>query len=245
MCSQDGRSLLHEAVIRGHAATVQSLIAAGACTEAENDDGCMPCDLAIPNSTCRSILVHHASVYGEVFRSPSALINAVVAHCPSFSMPKENLPEMPLSLRACHLEPSFLWAPPAARNEVFSWAQDAFIAQLATTTPPFAELPDDCCGDVLDFLDLTMTREELINVTTHCSSPEAQAWVHLVLKATIAACNTLFFLIEHATCVRSTLDNPSYLSALFSFLGAIDVGIMGCSEGGQCKDCAGMPQQRS
>ena len=90
-----------------------------------------------------------------------------------------------LPLHEYQLGPSFLWATPAARTTVFAWARDAFIAQIAANTQPFEELSDDCAGDVLEFLDTTMARAEILHVATHCSSTEAHAWLHEVLAAAI------------------------------------------------------------
>ena len=51
---------------------------------------------------------------------------------------------------------------------------------------PFADLPDDCAGDVLEYFDAPKTRPELVYIATHCSSPEACAWVRKVVAAAVA-----------------------------------------------------------
>ena len=87
---------------------------------------------------------------------------------------------------AVHVHPSFAWAPGGAQYMVFAWAQDAFELQFAATTQPCVDLPDDCIGDVLEFIHARMTRAEYMYVATHCSSPEAQAWVRSVVAAAVA-----------------------------------------------------------
>jgi hypothetical protein len=115
-----------------------------------------------------------------------------------------------LILRAHQLAPSFLWVPSHVRTEVFKWAGYAFIAQIAATTQPFAELSDDCAGDILEFFDMTMTRVEMLHVTMHCASPRACAWVHEILTAAITVrFNTL-------PSMKSAFDLESLMS-LVSF----------------------------
>lgn len=90
----------------------------------------------------------------------------------------------------------FLWAPAPARAAIFLWARNTFVVQLAKTVEPFEKLPEDCAGDVLEFLDIAMTRKEALHIATHCSSPEACAWVRAVVAAAaasaIAVSNYLF-----------------------------------------------------
>ena len=93
------------------------------------------------------------------------------------------MPATVLSLRAYHLDPCFLWAPPMACAAVFAWAQRVFVAQLAATIQPFEKLPDDCAGDVLEFFGMTHTESELI--AKHCSSLEARAWVRKVVASAV------------------------------------------------------------
>lgn len=92
---------------------------------------------------------------------------------------------MPISLGE-KSDPSFLWAPHEARKMVFKWAQDAFLAQLAADTQPFADLPEDCAGDILEYMELGMPRGESLLIAMHCSSLEARAWVRAVLAVKVA-----------------------------------------------------------
>lgn len=110
----------------------------------------------------------------------------MIAHCATLSASKESVPASTLSLRAHQLEPSLLWAPPAAYSEVFAWACNVFIAHQVTIAQPFMDLPDDCAGDILEFLEISMTHMEMLAVNVQCFSPEAHAWVHAVVYAGIA-----------------------------------------------------------
>ena len=82
-----------------------------------------------------------------------------------------------------HLDPYFFWAPLDARFMIFTWARDAFINQMAAYTSPFPELPEDCSGDVLEYLGTTMTREASLYYATVCTTPAAHAWERGVLAA--------------------------------------------------------------
>lgn len=88
-----------------------------------------------------------------------------------------------LSLDPHHLEPPLLWAPRAARASLITWARNIFIVQIATATQPFTDLPDDCAGDVLDYLEMSMTRMESLRIATLSFAPEAHAWVRALLVA--------------------------------------------------------------
>jgi hypothetical protein len=107
-----------------------------------------------------------------------------MAHCATLSASEEPLPATALSLRACHFDPCFLWAPSDARAAVVTWALHVFIVQLAGTNQPFKRLPIDCAGDVLEFFE--MTRNESDFIANHCSSPEARDWVRAVVAAVVA-----------------------------------------------------------
>ena len=136
------------------------------------------------DDACRDLLEHHAAVLEFLDADPAALPAAAFMHCANF---KETL-EAPtlkttLSLLSYHFEPSFLWAHADARRAVVAWARNAFVVQQATTNKLFAELPDDCAGDVLDFLEMAMPRTESLEVASHCSSPKARAWVQAILAA--------------------------------------------------------------
>ena len=118
--------------------------------------------------------------------SPAVLASFAFSYYGSLSAPNDMVPTSDLSLRAYQLDPSFLWAPPAARASVFSWARDAFIAQSARSSQLFADLPDDCAGDVLEFLNETITRKDSLFIATHTPTPEAQAWFDSLIKAGLA-----------------------------------------------------------
>jgi hypothetical protein len=118
------------------------------------------------------------------------------------------VPAPALTLRAYQVDPSFLWAPSAARAVIFSWARDTWIAQRATLTEPFAQLPDDCAGDVLEYLDLLMTRKELLRIATYCSSAEANDSVRAVVAAVAVSADNF-----RGMHVRSGASQTSCLSA--------------------------------
>lgn len=111
------------------------------------------------------------------------LVVAALAHWAELSLSHQFLPSSALSLRAYQLEPSFLWASPSTRAAVVAWAHGTFIAQLAVNTPPFFDLPDDCAGDILEYLELFMIREVKLIHMSHSSSPEA---TDSILSAAIA-----------------------------------------------------------
>jgi hypothetical protein len=167
------------------AATTKALIAAGAATQYPSHYAGRSVEPAV-DETIRELFEHYTKVFMTLTANPAALVSAALAHCNSLAAPEIADHAMPLTLRAYHLEPPFLWAPPAARVAVQAWARDAFIVQLAAKTDPFPELPDDCAGDVLEYLELTMPREDMVYVVTHCSSPEAHSWVRTVIAAAIA-----------------------------------------------------------
>ena len=172
-------------------------------------NGATPLNLATDDA-CRAILEHHAAVLATIKKNPTALISAATAHCAALSASEESVLTAALPLHEYQLGPSFLWATPAARTTVFAWAGYAFIAQIAATTQPFAELSDDCAGDILEFFDMTMTRVEMLHVTMHCASPRACAWVHEILTAAITVrFNTL-------PSMKSAFDLESLMS-LVSF----------------------------
>ena len=184
--AQVGRTPLHEAVRQGDVATTQTLIAAGADVGAEDDNCATPFDLAIDNSPCHGLLQHHAAVLATTKDNPAALISSAFVHCATLSGSKDSVQAPALPLHAFQLDPSFLWAPHQARSLVFKWARNAFIAQLAVITEPFEELPEDCAGDILAFLEMAMTREESLQIARHCAWPEAHFWVRAVMAAAIA-----------------------------------------------------------
>ena len=145
-------------------------------------NGGTPLDLAT-DATCRDILTHHKAVYALITEEPTKLVASALAHCAKLSASGEPGPSSVLSPRAHHFNPCFLWAPPAARAAVVAWARSVFIVQYAPNVEPFGVLIDDCAGDVLEFFGVTHKKSELI--ATHCSSPEAHAWVRAVLAAAV------------------------------------------------------------
>jgi hypothetical protein len=144
-------------------------------------NGKTPLDLA-DNDACRELLEHHNAALGSLNANPTGLVLATLAHCAGKEPSDVAIP----SLRAYHFDPSFLWAPPIAREAVFAWARDAYTAQVATTVPPFLGLSDDCIGDVLDYLQSKTLRPGMMNIVAESSSPEAHAWVCAIITAAIA-----------------------------------------------------------
>ena len=182
---QNGRTPLHESMIQGDAATTRSLITAGANVRAKDKNGAVPLDLAT-DGTCRNLLKHHCDVLSSLAADPSKFARAALEHCTILSAPDESAAESTvLPLCAYQLNPSFLWAPPAARAAMIAWARDVYIIQFATATEPCSELPDDCSGDIFEYLNLTMTRCESLHVAMHCSSSVACAWVHAIVKEAV------------------------------------------------------------
>lgn len=175
--SQNSGTPLHESVIQGDVLTTQYLIAAGAAVSIRDTNGATPTDLAAPDSACNDLFKHHAGIIEEIEADSAGLISVAVAHCATLSSSMESVPVSApaLTMRECQLDPSFLWAPPAARSRIFAWARNASIIQLAAPTQPLSHLPDDCAGDILHYLTTTMPRSQTLPILTHCSSPETQA----------------------------------------------------------------------
>jgi len=169
------------------AETTQCLLAAGARMDVDDWNEETPFGQVENGDTCHALYKHHTSSLAQLSINPKALVSAAVAHCATLSSSNDSsVPAPALSLHAYQLDPSFLWAPREARFLVFKWARNAFVAQLAAMTQPFVDLPDDCAGDVLDYLEMAMTREESLCIAEHCSSPEANAWVHAANEAAMA-----------------------------------------------------------
>jgi len=179
-----GSTSLHVAATNGDAATVESLVVAGARLSIKDSNGATPLNLAI-DDICYGILKDYAGAYAILIEYPTSLVSSILAHSAALPSAIEPVPTTALSLRAHQLDPSFRWALPAARAAVYSWARDAFIVQLAANTQPFEKLPEDCAGDVLDFFETALTRAEASHLTTHCSSPEASAWVCAIIVAAV------------------------------------------------------------
>jgi len=159
-------------VRRGNAYATEVLIAAGVDIDATNWDAERPIDLAI-DEACRELLDHHAPIIAEVDREASALVVAAHVHWANLSKSEVPIFAPALSLCAYQIDASFCWAPPPARSAVIAWARGVKIAQFAATTQLFADLPDDCGGDVLEFLEVLMPREVMMNLSAHSLSPLA------------------------------------------------------------------------
>ena len=147
----------------------------------------------ISTQNCRALLDSHAAAFATLAENPATIVSEAVKHCANLHAAEEPLQSIALSLH--YFEAPFLWAPRAARTAVFGWAQDAFVIQFAASTQPFASLPDDCAGDVLEFLDVTMPRTEVFYILAHCISPEAYVWVRKTIAAAVVvsiifSCNT-------------------------------------------------------
>lgn len=183
---QDGSTPLHESVRQGDVATTQALIAAGADITAKDANWATPTALATTCSVCWALLKHLTINKAILTSHPELLVSVAAARCATLAASVETFPNTALFLQAYQLEPTFLWAPPEARNALFAWAKNAFVAQLAANTQAFAELPDDCAGDVLECFEMTMTRKDALHIATHCSSPEAHAWLRETVAAAVA-----------------------------------------------------------
>jgi len=183
----EGFSPFLESVKQGDPTTVEMLIAAGAEVGAKSKTGVTAFDLIEQSSTIYEVLEHHSAILTSLNADPGLLVSSAVAHCATLSNSEASVPPHVLSLRAYQLDAFALWAPPDARVVLFMWARDTFIAQRAATTPPFSDLPDDCAGDVLEFLETAMPRAESLRVVAHCSSPAAHAWVRAVVSVAVVA----------------------------------------------------------
>ena len=215
------RTPLHEAVVNGDVATVEALIVAGSKEmDIADRNRAKPLDLAT-DDTCREILEHHAAVLIAITENLTMLVTAALAHCATLSTSMEQLPSTAISLRAYYFDPCFLWAPPAARAAVFSWARSAYIAQLAANIHPFGALSEDCAGDVMEFFGMTHKETELL--AKHCSSLEAQDWVRAVVAAAVVAKATA----EMVPAAKAG-DFATVLDCL-SKMANIDVKVGGCT----------------
>lgn len=158
---------------------------AGIDSTIEDRYGDVPFELTTFGSSCRMLLEHHNAVFKIVRGSKDLLVTAALARCAAFSAPTNLIPATVLALHEQHFDPFFLWAPPVARAEIFIWARNLYIPQLLVNTEPFTDLPDDCACDVLEYLITKMCRAETMRTITHCSSPEAHAWVQKVVTAAV------------------------------------------------------------
>jgi hypothetical protein len=118
---------------------------------------------------------------------PDALVVAAEPHCVDlthglYSIRPDNL----LRLRKYHFDPSFQWAPAPSRSAIFAWALDIYEVLFADTIEPFPELSYDCQSDVLDFLAVTISGVEALNVRGRLSEPRARSWVRAIIAAAVA-----------------------------------------------------------
>jgi len=175
---------LHDSAKQGNSKILKWLIAAGGDVDSKDAYGATPLDVATDDD-CRRILEQHASILVDVANDPGTLISAAIAHCATLSKSDLPRPATALSLWDYHLDSFFHWVPSSASHILSMKARDVYTAQVAANTQPFSELPDDCAGDILSFLKTTSTRTELLKFATHCSSPEARAWMHAVVVAAV------------------------------------------------------------
>jgi hypothetical protein len=155
------------------------------CCVCIRKDGSTPLDLVTDtDGACNAVLHHHTVAFTAIRIKPTAFVSTAVSHCAAL-----NLPEEPMSVYL-H-DPPYLWAPFAARVPVFKWARGAAVIHIAANTEPFLSLADDCAGDVLEYLEIAMTRADSLHITEHCSSLKAQAWVQEVMKAAVAVSKSL------------------------------------------------------
>ena len=194
-CLQEDCPPLHYAVMEDRCgsdvATVKTLITAGADINAYSFGSfgySTPLKLASGNCRqCYKILKHHASILSALKMDPTALLRTVIAEHPTLPAPAaggSTSLTAALPLRKYQRDPSFLWAPDAARTAVIAWARDAFIFQH-TTVKPFLDLPSDCLSDTFEYLRNTMTRTESLHMATQDIAPEARAWVRAVIREAV------------------------------------------------------------
>lgn len=185
VCLQDGRIPLNDSVRHGNVETAKSFIVAGVDINMKDKTGATPLDIEISSRTTHDLIEHHTAALAIASEDPFALNSPALVHCATLSSSADAFLEPELVLRAFQLDPFFSWAPLAAREEVFKWAKNIFVAQLAATARPFLDLLEDCAGDVLEFFDMSIPHDFSLLIATHCSSPEAIAWVRSVLEAAV------------------------------------------------------------
>ena len=205
---------------QGDVSTTQALIAAGADVNAKDKNDATPFDISTKDTACWAILKHHATVLAILQTFPDVLVSTAVAHCASLTSSDDSIPATALSLSPYQLDGSFLWAPPKQRAALFAWAKNAFKAQVAALTCPFADLPEDCAGDILDYLRTRTPRQEFMRIVAHCSSPEAHAWVRAVVAAAVAVSNHAF----HQFFFCYHLGHRSVVARIFFYLCILQSG---------------------
>jgi hypothetical protein len=184
---------------------LKALITAGGDVDAEDADGVTPYDLAEDKKTCRSVLNHHGNILTKVEEKPAVLVTLATAHVATLMPSNDSGFVTSVKLHEYQSDPTFLWAPAQARAEVFLWAQDVALSQLAATNPAFAELPDDCAGDILEYLENTLSREEMLHITNHPLSSEAHHWVKSVIATAVVVSNPLMLFIRRMYAIEVQL----------------------------------------
>jgi hypothetical protein len=140
----------------------------------------------VEDHDCCALLEMHAAIVNFHKLNPGALVAAAVAHYAALSEHSDTpMRRQGTLLPACLLAPTFDWAPGEARVAVSLWARSVLVAQLAATDQAFADLPDDCAGDVLEFFESTMNRKDFLHFATHHSSQKAKAWVLDIVTAEV------------------------------------------------------------
>jgi hypothetical protein len=176
--NQNGATALFYASIKGHAPIVEILLKAGADTKVKDADGL-------------TVLIH-ASINGH-----AATVKQLFQASPNTGTENREWCEVPatvLSQRAFQVDPSFPWAPASARTTIFSWARDLFLLKkYALSFQPLVDLPDDCIGDVLEYLMSTVTRKETVGLSTHWPTPETHAWIRAVIAAALKMRKIMYF----------------------------------------------------
>jgi len=83
--NENGCTSLHEAVMKGDAATVESLLEAGADMGIKDTSGATPLDLATDDA-CRTLLGNHAAILAALAADPATLVSGAVVHCATLSI---------------------------------------------------------------------------------------------------------------------------------------------------------------
>lgn len=204
--SQDHRTALHESARQGDVETSRWLLAAGADLLAMDLNNDTPDALVPIGSLCKNLFDQHRATVTILENIGALDISYVaVAHCAALSGFKGYEPacegkEPAVYLHSYQVGPFFFWVPEEVRTELFFWAEDARLLLLAATSKPFVDLPDDCAGDILEYLnfqtnrynlhsnkcDKYRKRRDMLWFVEHCSSPQAHAWARMIFAASKA-----------------------------------------------------------
>ena len=74
--------------MKGDAATVESLLEAGADMDIKDTSGATPLDLATDDA-CRTLLENHAAILAALAADPATLASGAVVHCAILSVSEE------------------------------------------------------------------------------------------------------------------------------------------------------------